>query len=86
MSTLCPHPFLSPPQEQSQSGLQQHCHPGGSEETGLFTKPGETALKEQHHSPTELSAAADSGHERVGEAEASTQELSHPYTTVWDTV
>lgn len=57
-------PFF-PPQDPRQPGLQQHCHSGGSQEKRLFAKPGETALEEQHHSPTELPAAAHSRHERI---------------------
>lgn len=63
--------LLSPPlQDPCQSGLQQHCHSGGSQEKRLFTKLGETAFKEQRHSTTELTAAANSCHERIAEAEA----------------
>lgn len=62
-----PHgpPFFPPQQDPRQSGLQQHCHYRGSQEKRLFTKPGETAFKEQRHPPTELTAAADSSHERI---------------------
>ena len=62
-----PHGPLSFPLQQDpcQSGLQQHCHYRGSQEKRLFTKPGETALKEQRHPTTELTAAADSCHERI---------------------
>lgn len=61
-------PFLFPHlQDPCQSGLQQHCHPGGSQEERLFTKLGETAFKEQRHPATELTAAADSCHERIAD-------------------
>lgn len=52
-------------QDPCQSGLQQHCHSGGSQEERLFAKLGETAFEEQRHSTTELTATADSCHERI---------------------
>lgn len=60
-----PHGPFVPLQDPCQSGLQQHCHSGGSQEKGLFTKLGETAFKEQCHSTTELTATANSCHERI---------------------
>lgn len=56
---------LSPSQDTHQSDFQQHSHPGGSEEEGLSTKPGETSLQEQHHPATELTAPAYARHERL---------------------